>query len=104
MSREIRVCEECANCFVPRVHQQRFCTPSCNRGYHSRNQSRGASLVPIAMEWRNSRGKVKERLMEMCALLDKWKFDDRERTERVQRAIDRLKESQAKIGKKVVAS
>ncbi len=84
--REIAVCDECGEFFQPWKLGQRFCSAStgrgCNRKFHSREQSRGATLLPIAMAWRVSRGEAKDKFAEMCRLIDGWHFDDRKRRER----------------------
>ncbi len=93
LTSNLRVCDECNGIFSPRRLSQRFCKNSCNRTHFSRMQSRGGTLLPIAMAWRKTRGKAKDKLAEMCRLIDGWNFDDKKREEAHTEAVRQLKAS-----------
>ena len=95
--REIAVCDECGEFYQPWKLGQRFCPGGrCNRAFHSREQSRGATLLPIAMAWRVSRGEAKDKFAEMCRLIDGWHYDDRKRRDKKEKQIVKLAELKQK--------
>lgn len=91
-----RVCPECARYFVPWRHDQFRCGKPCTKTHWARNQARGTVLLPLAMEWRISRGKMKDKLADMCHLLDGWHHDDSDRNKKYEAAVEELKRRRKK--------
>lgn len=71
----------CLNCGAPVIatrSNRRYCDDDCKRQFHRRNEIRGGKLMPRLTAWRKSRGK-NGGLSEICAMLDDWDKEDRER-------------------------
>lgn len=101
--RTMRVCEECAKIFTPWRGDQRFCEVRCNRAWHSRNQSRSAELIPVAMNWRKERGAGPVKLGHVTTMLDRFIMDDRARERAIAKARADLRKVQAEIRAKAHA-
>lgn len=100
-ARMMKVCDECAKIFTAWRHDQRFCQRKCHTGWHSRNQARGAALVPVAMNWRRKRGTGPVKLGEITSVLDRFIMDDQKRERLISAARVELKKTQAQMRERV---
>lgn len=94
----IVICPECAGFFIPWRADQVRCGAPCTKRSFARNQARGTALLPLAMEWRITRGSADGSFAAMCNIIDGWHADDRIRLEKVAKAMATLKEKRKKMG------
>ncbi len=71
-------CRGCGKLFPATRSDRRFCHPNCKRSYHRRNEVRGATVVPLLIEWRKTRGKGKAGgITDIAEIVDRWVSEDR---------------------------
>lgn len=75
-----RTCPECGEVFTTDQVGKEFCTDAHRQAMANRNAARGKTLIPLAMGWRNGRGKAglsADCMREMVELLDHFAAEDR---------------------------
>lgn len=72
-------CAECAKTFTPARPGMTFCQSRCKTAFHNRSGTRGRTIMPMLLAWRQVRGKgptAKTSFYEVCRQLDAWNAED----------------------------
>lgn len=89
---QTRQCPQCGEPFDPVDQRQVFCSPAHRRSYYDLCAIRGKTLLSLALVWREGkRGKTAARsyaFAELCALLDKYRAEDKAHGRRPDLLID----------------
>ena len=75
-----RVCGECGSPFIPKRHDQAFCSPQCRFADHNRAMQRGREAYRALYHWvlGNGRGQRGSLIGTVSGLARKWVAEDRE--------------------------
>ena len=74
-------CPECGVTFTPTHHRQTFCCAAHKQAFHHIMGSRGQVAMPLMLVWAGGRHRMTDRARyayrEYCALLSRWREDDK---------------------------